>query len=271
MGTTRAQRVGEILVKARLIDRLQLRSALARHQKWGGRLAHVVVELGFAPEEQVVDALAEALNVPRVRLGHIQRDPAALSKVDVTFADEKAIFPVQFKEQGRVLVLAMADPADLETVDTLGRNARARVQTQIAGELEIRSAIDRHYRGIEHDNAGAATRARKPAPLGGEDEEEFKLVDREGNTLRRPFAEVAPNLARELAERQANGSAAELLKEMAAVVDPLELTEEEHERLSVVRQNQEKSTKVIRAVLQLLMDKGYVTREQLASRMQRQA
>ncbi|HYO71337.1 MAG TPA: hypothetical protein VEU33_35190, partial [Archangium sp.] len=41
-------RIGEILVKARVIDEMQLRSALAQHDQWGGRLSRIITDMGIA-------------------------------------------------------------------------------------------------------------------------------------------------------------------------------------------------------------------------------
>jgi hypothetical protein len=65
-------RIGEILVRAKILDQLQLRSALAHQQQWGGRLAHVVAEKHFAKESVIVDALSKALGVARVELEKIE-------------------------------------------------------------------------------------------------------------------------------------------------------------------------------------------------------
>lgn len=40
------------------------------------------------------------------------------------------------KEQGKTLVVAMADPTDLPLFDAVAQRARARVQTAVAGETE---------------------------------------------------------------------------------------------------------------------------------------
>src|SRR4051812_37963226 len=102
-------RIGELLVKARIIDELQLRSALARHDQWGGRLSRVITDMGIANEETVIKAIAQATGMPRLHLGNITRDPGALAKVDVTLAEQKGVFPVALKDSGKTLVLAMSD------------------------------------------------------------------------------------------------------------------------------------------------------------------
>src|SRR3712207_1224735 len=110
-------RVGDILVKAKVIDDLQLRSAMAQHDQWGGRLGKVIADMGISDEDTNADAISRATGSPRISLGSITRDVAAMGKIDVTFAEQRAVFPVQLKDNGKVLVLAMADPTDLEVLD----------------------------------------------------------------------------------------------------------------------------------------------------------
>jgi hypothetical protein len=266
---TARSRIGEILVKAQVIDDLQLRSALARLDQWGGRLARIVAELGFAEEEAVVEALAKALATPRVRLGALHKDPAALAKVDAAFAEAKAIFPVQLADQGKRLVLAMADPSDLETVDEVGRRARVRVTVQIAGELEIQAAISRHY---HHQDAAqaAAPKSRtgsfraepspspEPEAIAG-DGGRYRIIDME--------AEDAAEQAEAEAEASAPaGAGADFLESIFSDA-AAGLSAEDLKRLQGVRDNQEKSTRIVRAVMELLLEKGYLDMAALKARM----
>lgn len=262
MATPRATRVGELLVRAKLIDELQLRSALAQHDVWGGRLANVVAEMGLATEESVVDTLARALKLQRVRLGNIQKDPSALGKLDAEFAERNGVFPIQLRDQGKVLLLAMADPTDLETVDEVSRRARTRVQIYIAGEREIRAAIGRHYRGIEVQQAPQ----RMPQTSASvEGEEEFKLVDMSGNTVMRHISDIEPPQRDSAPPPTGRGreSAADILDDILGEGVHEQLSPEELQRLHTVRVNQEKSAKILRAVMELLVEKGYLSPDHL--------
>jgi Type II secretion system (T2SS), protein E, N-terminal domain len=258
---SRTSRIGEVLVKARVIDELQLRSAIAQHDAWGGRLAHVISEMGLAEEERIVDTIARALRVQRVRLGNLPKDPGALSKLDVTFAESTGVFPVQLRENGKVLLLAMADPSDLETLDEVSRRSRARVLPYIAGEREIRNAIARHYRGQEPNASAGRSRSSEVAP----DAEEFKIVDMSGNTVVKAIADIVPPAE---VRSGAPSSASDLLDEILSGSPPESVfTEEELQRLHTVQVNQEKSAKIVRAVMELLLEKGVLSAGALRSRL----
>ncbi len=255
-------------MKARVIDALQLRSAIAQHDAWGGRLAHVVAEMGLADEERIVDTIARALNVQRIRVGNLPRDASALSKIDVSFAETSAVFPVQLRDNGKVLALAMADPSDLGVLDEVSRRARVRVVPYIAGEREIRAAIARHYRGQEPSTPARRSPSSAAASAQDdsfEDAEEFKLVDMSGKTVMKPITDILPPSA---VPAGSGSSASDLLDEILSAGPPeAAFTEEELQRLQTVQLNQQKSAKIVRAVMELLLEKGVLSAAAVKERM----
>ncbi|WNG33795.1 general secretion pathway protein GspE [Archangium minus] len=274
-------RIGEILVKARVIDEMQLRSALAQHDQWGGRLSRIISDMGLASEDTITQAIAQGLGMQRVELG-TAKDAGALAKLDVSFAEQKSIFPVSLRDNGKTLVLAMADPTDLQTIDQVAARSRTRVVPVVASDREIQHAILRHYRNQDPVSHSSHTATSGGSGSAG-DEDEFKIVDMSGKTVRKAIADIAPNMAREDAARQAGpattpapvprsgggASAADLLDEILnAAPSPSEVfSPEEMQRLQAVQVNQEKSSKILRALLELLLEKRTIQQRELAARM----
>ncbi len=271
-------RIGEILVKARVIDEMQLRSALAQHDQWGGRLSRIITDMGIAKEDTLTEAIAQGLGVQRVQLG-TAKDVGALAKLDVGLAEQKGIFPVALRDNGKTLVLAMADPTDLQTIDQVAARSRTRVIPVVAGDREIQNAILRHYRNqdpaVTHSSHAAPSRSGSSS---SGDEDEFKVVDMSGKTVVKAIADIAPNMARENARQAAApaasraggaGSASDLLDEiLSGSPSPAEVfSPEEMQRLQAVQANQEKSSKILRALLELLLEKGMLQQKELAARM----
>jgi hypothetical protein len=275
-------RIGEILVKARVIDEMQLRSALAQHDQWGGRLSRIIADMGLAKEDTLTEAIAQGLGMQRVQLG-TAKDVGALAKLDVGLAEQKGVFPVSLRDNGKTLVLAMADPTDLQTIDQVAARSRTRVVPVVAGDREIQNAILRHYRNqdpaVTHSSHTAPGRSGPSSASG--DEEEFKVVDMSGKTVVKAIADIAPNMARENAARQqpaaapapprpgGTSSATDMLDEiLSGSPAPAEVfSPEEMQRLQAVQANQEKSSKILRALLELLLEKGMVQQRELAARM----
>ncbi|WP_426757184.1 hypothetical protein [Myxococcus sp. Y35] len=279
MASPSRNRIGDILVKARVIDELQLRSALATHDQWGGRLSRIIADLGLATDDVITEAICQGLGMQRIQLGNVTRDAGALARVDVSLAEQKAIFPVSLKDNGKTLVLAMADPTDLATLDQVAAKSRARVVVMVAGEREIEHAILRHYRGQEPVVSTRFGGNKRPSDT-PDDEDEFKVVDMSGNTVVKRIADItppAPAAAPAPAPRAAaapapapssSASAADILDEILAGGAPSsEWTDEDLKRLQTVQQNQEKSSKILRALLELLLEKGQLQQRELAARM----
>jgi hypothetical protein len=286
MAAPSQNRIGEILVKARVIDDLQLSSALAAQDRRGGRLSRIIADLNLASEEAIAEAICQGLGMQRVHLGTLPRDADALARVDVSLAEQKGLFPVGLKDNGKTLVLAMADPTDLATIDQVAAKSRARVVVVVASELEIEHAILRHYRNQE-PATGARLRGARPLTESSEfddpgDDDEFKVVDMSGKTLVKhisdiaaPGAPAAPSASPTRAAEKspppvlgAGSSASEFLDEILAggTATP-EWTEEDLQRLQTVQQNQEKSSKILRALLELLLEKGQLQQRELAAKM----
>ena len=275
-------RIAEILLKAKLLDDLQLRAAQAQHEQWGGRLGKLVAELGFAQDDAIADAIAKALFLRRIQLGNLTKDATALSKLDADYAERCGVFPVGMRDNGKTILLAMADPTDLQVVDEVAMRARARVITVVAGEQEIKAAILRHYRGIEPDIEALQGRPRSRtgqqvqtsfAEEEGSSDDEFKIVDISGKTVMKAIKDIDPRLAQENAAAAADRSAppvstSSMLDEI--LESPKEepgLSAELIERLEAVRTNQDKSSRILKAVFELLLEKGAVGRDELRARL----
>ncbi|GHG67815.1 general secretion pathway protein GspE [Comamonas sp. JC664] len=280
MASPSRNRIGDILVKARVIDDLQLRSALATHDQWGGRLSRIIADLGLATDDVITEAICQGLGMQRIQLGNVTRDAGALARVDVNLAEQKAVFPVSLKDNGKTLVLAMADPTDLVTLDQVAAKSRARVVVMVAGEREIEHAILRHYRGQEPVvSTRFGGKQRSSDEDTSSDEDEFKVVDMSGNTVVKRIADItppapaaAPPPPPRAAERapapSSNASAADILDEILAGGAPTsEWSDEDLKRLQTVQMNQEKSSKILRALLELLLEKGSLQQRELAARM----
>ena len=226
------QRLANILLKAGVIDDLQLRSAMAKIGNWGGRLCKVLADMGLADEEEITAALGKALGHPVTHLGTIHKDAQALAKLDVKFCDEHAVFPVSLKD--RVMSLAMVDPSELDLVDAVKVRCGARVHPLLASETSIRHAIMRHYRGQEP--RVVSNRARKAVTRDVPTEEDAKL-DVDMSPPPRPRSSTQETL------RRSAGTA---------------FTQQELAKLEAARVNQSKTATILKAVEELLSEKGYL-------------
>lgn len=158
-------RLGELLVKAGVLDELQLRSALNQQRQWGGQLGKLLVELGFVDEAVMVRALSKQLGLPRARLDAAEVPPEILCQLDPGVAKAQRYCPERYDPARKVLRVAMADPTDVTAIDEVAFRTGHRVEATIAGEGEIVRAIDRIFFGrdeprLELDLGSGAPGAR---------------------------------------------------------------------------------------------------------------
>ena len=265
-------RIGEILVRAKIIDPLQLRSALANQQQWGGRLAKIVVELRFAGEPAVIEALSKALGVPRVELDKVEKDANALAKVDANYAKEKAIFPCALKDNGKTLWVAMADPSDIPTIDDLVLKTGARIRPVVSGEAEILRAIERHYFGRDPE-AGPQAYGAMGSLDGSVGEDDGKIVDISGRTLIRNINDIKPPPGRAAPAPRGQGASSSatsnMLDDLMGSGQAATLTPAEMERVRSIQDQQEKGARILRTVLDLCSSKGYFSFDEYRNKLTR--
>ncbi len=109
-------RLDQILHRLGYADQDQITRALRRQETHGGRLGRNLLEMGVITEQQLFEALAEQFRIPTLEPEEksISRELVARMPADVV-ADGLAV-PLSWNEQQRVLSLAVANPADEETV-----------------------------------------------------------------------------------------------------------------------------------------------------------
>ena len=68
-----AAKLGEMLLKAKLITDDQLQKALDHQKEEGGKLGKNLVDLGFIKDEQITQLLSQQFGVPAVNLALAKR------------------------------------------------------------------------------------------------------------------------------------------------------------------------------------------------------
>jgi type IV pilus assembly protein PilB len=135
------ERLGELLVSAGSIDRAQLTEALAIQAREGGKLGEVLVRSLVLTEEQIADALGRQKGLEHISLISYPIERAATALVPERMAKRRDIIPVSF--DGEVLVLAMADPLDIESIDDVEMLTGHRVRPVVAAVSQVRNAIEK--------------------------------------------------------------------------------------------------------------------------------
>jgi type IV pilus assembly protein PilB len=149
-----SNRIGELLVREKLISLAQLRQAQEEQSKSGQNLGYALARLGFVSDREMTNFLAQQYRVPTVNLEEYEVDAEVLKLVTKEQCEKHTVLPVS--RTGSSLILAMADPTNLHAIDDLKFMTGYTIDPVIASENAIRAAIERCYStGASYDEVMA--------------------------------------------------------------------------------------------------------------------
>ncbi|MFO7900845.1 MAG: ATPase, T2SS/T4P/T4SS family [Planctomycetota bacterium] len=138
------RRIGEILVEQGIVTEKQVKEALDQAKTQGGALGQMLIQLGYAAEEDVVHALASQAGMEVVKLESLDTIPAELlDKVGPSLAKIYRIVPVKMEDN--TLTVAMADPLNMNALDDLRLMLDCDVRGAVSTESAVDGAIERFY------------------------------------------------------------------------------------------------------------------------------
>jgi hypothetical protein len=255
-------KLGELLIKANVLQESQLKAALAEQAKWGGKLGEILVRMSMVSEDILVRALSKQLNIPAVNLDAVQVIPPHVrAKIPSQTARDFAVLPLQLRDDGKTLVVAVADPLNVRHLDELRAITKCRIVPNVAG----RTSIARAYQRLYEENAEL-----------GEADTNFKVLDAQGRTVVKDMRPGAPQAGQPPAQapapapapaaRPAPAPARPSVSGVPAVGagggSPAEL-------LKTVEEVQRKEVAALKAMVELLIEKGVFTREEYLAKVKR--
>ncbi|PLX83439.1 MAG: type IV-A pilus assembly ATPase PilB [Desulfuromonas sp.] len=138
-----SDRLGELLVRNKIIDENQLSKALAEQKTSGGRLGASLVKLGFVQEDDLAAFLSRQYGVPSINLAEFEIDPAVTKLIPPEATQKYQIIPVN--RAGSTLIVAMSDPSNMLAIDDIKFMTGYNVEVVVAPEKSIKEAIDKYY------------------------------------------------------------------------------------------------------------------------------
>lgn len=239
-----AIKLGELLLKAKIINEAQLKAALSEQQKWGGKLGEILVRMNFCSEEILVKALSKQLGIPRADLDKLPPvPPQVLRLIPQSTAVDMNVLPLQLRDEGKTLVVAIADPLNLELTDTLRAITGCRIVPLIAGGTAIARLRSQLYGGEEDLEVAAGA---------------FKLTDAQGRTIVKNLNDLRAQPAPPPPAAPAPASA----PAPATGQSPQEI-------LTALEAVQRKEVAALKAMVELLIEKGVFTRDEYLARVKR--
>ncbi len=139
--------LGQTLLARGVISQDQLNIALTEQRKFKSPLGKILVQLGFVTEATIRDTLSESLGQVAIDLSNTIIDHNAMSLVPKDIARRYQVLPVDFDQQSRKLLLAVADPANVVALDQIRALIKddIRIEQVLARESDISIGIEQHY------------------------------------------------------------------------------------------------------------------------------
>jgi type IV pilus assembly protein PilB len=157
-----AVRIGELLLKEKLITPEQLQQALTQQKSNGGKLGYNLVKMGFVKDEQITALLSKQYGVPSINLAQFKIDPTIVKLVPTETARKYQIIPLS--RSGSTLTIAMTDPTNVFAMDDIKFMTGYTVEPVVASEIAITDAVEKYY---PSGKAGAAAGAKGGKPGAG--------------------------------------------------------------------------------------------------------
>jgi hypothetical protein len=233
-------RLGEFLVDKNIITQEALNRALKYQEQWGGRLGDALINLNVISEDKLLAALKYHLNIPVINLEQATIPPDIIKLVPKEMAKKFRAVPVKVGEVSgkNVLFVAMTNPMDLKAIEEIQFSSGMRVQPVLSREKGIVMALSHYY------NISAGFVAPTGPKISAAPSEDSMTIIRAGQEVRidnhiQPVAELPGEPA---------------------------VKEEEPPPASASEADQ-REKKVLQALIKLMIEKGYITLEELKKKM----
>ncbi len=140
-----SQRLGDLLVREKIITTDQLEKALKAQKEAGpqARLGSTLVHLGFITDEEVTNFLSRQYGVPAINLQYFELDSSVVRLVPEETAKRYQILPLS--RVGASLTIAMVDPTNVFAMDDIKFMTGFNIEPVVASESAIMEAIEKAY------------------------------------------------------------------------------------------------------------------------------
>jgi type IV pilus assembly protein PilB len=143
MGQSIKEKMLDVLTRSNFITKEQLDEAIETQKKTGRRLSEVLTMLGYISQKDLVIVLSQSLSIPPINLAKFKVNPEIVGIIPKESALKHQALAIS--KIGKVLTVAMVDPLNILAIDELKVLTNYELKIVIAGEKELKQAIDQYY------------------------------------------------------------------------------------------------------------------------------
>ena len=156
----------ELLVDNNVLDDSQIQKALQAVENSNGQLniIEVLKDMKYVTDEKILTILAEAYGMEFFNVKGYGIPLNALEKFPAEVAKQYKVIPVTFEHD--ILTVAMSDPTDVDTIDSLRYLLNCHVEAVIAPQDHIAQLIDHHYGSLNENVDSFLQTIQDPEDIG---------------------------------------------------------------------------------------------------------
>src|SRR5579859_5169759 len=136
-------RIGELLVREKMLSLQQLQQAQDEAKRTGKRLGATLARLGYVNDQALTQFVAKQYSLPSINLSEIEIDAGVLKLVPREICEKHQVIPI--RRNGPILVVAMADPSNIYAIDELKFLTQYNIDPVVASEAGVEAALSRYY------------------------------------------------------------------------------------------------------------------------------
>lgn len=138
------KQLGELLIEKGVINHEQLNLAIAKQKEKGGLLGETLVELNFATERDIAQALTSQYGFPYLPLANYEIDEEVIKSVPENLCRQFCLIPID--KIGKSLTLAMSNPLNVQAAEDVELITGCTIQTFVSTTTEVKQSIDKYYK-----------------------------------------------------------------------------------------------------------------------------
>ena len=138
-----------MLVEKGVIDKQQLEKAISFQKERGGLIGEIIVDLGFAKEEDIAQTLTAQYGFPFLPLNNYEINPEIARLIPERVARQYLLIPID--RIGKNLTVAMSNPLNVQAVEDVELISGCSVQTFVSTSSDLKHAIDKYFKEKEKD------------------------------------------------------------------------------------------------------------------------
>jgi type IV pilus assembly protein PilB len=182
--------IAEVLLDWGMVDATKKEDIDLAVVKTGQMEEEIIKSLRIVSELEFVRAKAAYLRVPFVDLETIGFSPEAITLVPQSVAEKYALVPYDLDTKNQTILVAMANPLDLETIEFLEKRTGFKVEVAMATEKQVKSFLVEKYqreKGITSEVTRALDERR-------EDEEKMAMETKKKVSAEAPVARIVATI-----------------------------------------------------------------------------